>query len=108
MRVFTKKAFKFVRTPGGEFVTTKALNFADLPDWVVNDPMFGWAKSEGSIEVIESRSDELKAERSVTDQTPVEPEEEDEEDEEVEAGDADEEQDEDESSRSPRRLRKNK
>lgn len=108
MRVFTKKAFKFVRTPGGEFVTTKALNFTDLPDWVVNDPMFGWARAEGSIEVIESRSDELKAERSVTDQTPVEPESGDEDEEEVGAGEADEEENEDESQHSPRKLRRNK
>ena len=104
MRVFTKKAFKFVQTPGGEFVTTKALSFTDLPDWVVKDPLFSWAKAEGSIEVIESRSDELKAERSVTDQPPVETGEDDEDGDEVEAGEADEEGD--ESQHSPRKLRR--
>ena len=75
MRVFTKKSFRFVHPSGEKSVVTKALSFTELPDWVVKDPMYEWALADGDIEVIQSRSDELKAEKAVTQAPPVESEE---------------------------------
>ena len=72
MRVFTKKSFRFVHPSGDKSVVTKALAFSDLPEWVTKDPMFGWAKSDGDIEVIQSRSDELQVEKEQS-ETSVDP-----------------------------------
>jgi hypothetical protein len=60
MRIFTKKAFKF--RGEDKAVTTAALSFADVPDWVKKDPIFPLAVTEGSIELIESKADERQIE----------------------------------------------
>lgn len=69
MRVFAKKSFEFKRygeKDGQKVVTEKVTTFCfafcDLPDWVENDPMFGWAKKDGDIEIIQDRKDERAAE----------------------------------------------
>lgn len=69
MRVFAKKAFQFTQygeKDGMKVVvqtaTTSPLQFCDLPDWVDKDPMFGWAKADGDIELIQTKADEKEAE----------------------------------------------
>jgi hypothetical protein len=71
MRVFAKKAFEFVNwgeKDGQKVVveraTTSPFSFCDLPDWVKNDPMFGWARKDGDIEIIQTKADEKAAELS--------------------------------------------
>ena len=61
IKVFAKKTFEFTGygTQGGQKValakaTTTPLSFCELPDWVVNDPLFGWAQKDGDLKVIES------------------------------------------------------
>ncbi|MHB9004718.1 MAG: hypothetical protein ACYC6C_11765 [Coriobacteriia bacterium] len=68
-RVFARKSFEFVRREKkdgvmvvAESVTTSPLSFVNLPDWVVNDPMYTWARNDGDIEVMQSREDEKVAE----------------------------------------------
>lgn len=51
MRVFSKKNFTFTNPESKEKASVKALVFSNLPDWVQHDPLFGWAKQEGSLEV---------------------------------------------------------
>lgn len=70
MRIFTKKAFEFKNTEGGTFVTTP-LSIEDAPDWIVADPLFGWAKEDGNLQVIESKQDEKKVENDATNAPPA-------------------------------------
>jgi len=65
MRVFAKKAFEFTQwgeKEGQKVVVEKAttlpFSFCDLPDWVQYDPMFGWARKDGDIEIVQSKEDE--------------------------------------------------
>jgi len=70
IRVFPRKHFAFVqrsRTDDGKIVVagkveTKPLEMIDLPAWVKDDPMFGWAVKDGSIEVLRDREAEIRAE----------------------------------------------
>lgn len=66
MRIFTKKAFEF-KNADGEKVVTRPLDFADVPDWVVNDPIFGWGKKDGDITVAETSKEEAAAEKAAED-----------------------------------------
>lgn len=57
IRVFTKKAFRFMNpdqnAPDNErFVDTKPLAFAELPEWAAKDKMFEWAQADGDLEVM--------------------------------------------------------
>lgn len=58
MRIFTKKAFKFQDRANGKHVSTKHLQFADVPDWVERDLIFQWGVADGDIEIINSRKAE--------------------------------------------------
>jgi len=73
VRVFAKKSFEFSRRElkdgmmvVAEKATTIPLAFKDLPDWVVNDPMFGWARADGDIEIIQGKAAEKAAELGAT------------------------------------------
>lgn len=55
MRIFTKKAFKFMNRENGSFVRTQPFSFQDVPEWVKKDPIFALAIKEGSIETIETK-----------------------------------------------------
>ncbi len=39
-----------------EIYSPEILAFEDAPDWIADDPLFGWAKADGSIEVSEDTS----------------------------------------------------
>lgn len=60
MRIFTKKSFEF-KNADGEKVTTRPLDFADVPDWVTSDPLFAWGKKDGDITVTGTAQDEKAA-----------------------------------------------
>lgn len=68
MRIFAKKAFRF--RGGDKAVSVAALSFADVPDWVKKDPIFALAVKEGSIELISSKADEKKVEKTGTGKPP--------------------------------------
>lgn len=53
VRVFAKKAIGFRNHETNQIIPVRALDFAELPDWVTQDPMFDWAKADGTIDVIE-------------------------------------------------------
>lgn len=55
MRIFTKKAYKFIDRENGASVKTTPFSFHDVPEWVKNDPIFVLAVKEGAIEAIESK-----------------------------------------------------
>lgn len=52
MRVFSKKNLEFKNPAGSEKVRLRTMEFANLPEWAVKDPLFLWAKAEGSLEVM--------------------------------------------------------
>jgi hypothetical protein len=64
LRIFTRKAFKFVNHESGESVTTTPLAFAEVPEWAKEDQMFDWGVTDGDIEIIESKQDESNLEKS--------------------------------------------
>lgn len=74
MRIFTKKAYKFLDRQTGASVKTRPFEFADVPDWVQNDPIFALARKEKSIEVIETkeRQKELEMDPTANQQLPLE------------------------------------
>lgn len=74
MRIFTKKAFKFLDRQTGASVKTRPFEFADVPDWVRRDPIFALARKEKSIEVIETkeRQKELEMDPTANQQLPPE------------------------------------
>lgn len=53
VRIFAKKAIGFRNHETNQVIPVRALDFAELPDWVTQDPMFDWAKADGTIDVIE-------------------------------------------------------
>ena len=72
MKLYSKKTIEFTRyeqnsgitSVGEKFIVHPGLdNIIDAPDWIVNDPMFGWAKDSGDIQVFESSSEIKKAEK---------------------------------------------
>ncbi len=65
MRIFTKKSFEF-KNADGEKVITRPLDFADVPDWAKQDPIFGWGVADGDITVTETVKDEAAAEKKAT------------------------------------------
>lgn len=61
IRAFCKKnlAFTHPSEPNTQF-KVKMMDFTTLPDWVAKDPLFTWAKQEGSLEVLEEKQAEPK------------------------------------------------
>lgn len=53
VRIFAKKAIGFRNHETNQVIPVRALDFAELPDWVTQDPMFDWAKADGTIDVID-------------------------------------------------------
>ena len=51
MRIFTKKAFQFEKQ-NMPAITTKAMSFQDVPDWVKDTLLFELALKDGSVQVI--------------------------------------------------------
>ena len=51
MRIFTKKAFQFEKQ-NMSTITTKAMTFQDVPDWVKNTLLFELALKDGSVQVL--------------------------------------------------------
>lgn len=51
MRVFSKKKFEFTNSETGDKAKIDIAEFGNLPEWVNGDPLFLWAKAEGSLEV---------------------------------------------------------
>ena len=60
MRVFAKKRLEFKNRDTGATAATSILDFCDLPDWAVKDPLYQWAKASGDLEEL----NEKKAARS--------------------------------------------
>lgn len=53
IRVVSKKSLGFRNIDDNSIVTVRPLVFAELPDWVVNDPLYRWATADGALEVVE-------------------------------------------------------
>lgn len=53
VRIFARKAVGFRNHETNQIIPVRALDFAELPDWVEKDPMFDWAIQDGTIDVID-------------------------------------------------------
>lgn len=56
MRVFTKKTLEFKNRETGKTVRTPVLDFCDLPEWAIKDPLYGWAKADGDLEELATKA----------------------------------------------------
>lgn len=54
MRILSRKKLEFRTDDEGLAVTVEPLVFTEVPESAKNDPMFGWALADGTIEVIET------------------------------------------------------
>lgn len=61
MRILSRKKLEF-RTGEGSTITVEPLVFTDVPESAKNDPMFGWALADKTIEVIETLAQQKKLE----------------------------------------------
>ncbi|GLG02171.1 hypothetical protein Alches_22120 [Alicyclobacillus hesperidum subsp. aegles] len=67
MRIFAKKAYKFHHPTGAEApVSVRVLDFTDVPDWVQHSTMFQWALEDETVTVVNSKADEIAAEKAAT------------------------------------------
>jgi len=71
MRIFSKKAFLFIRpdakldmaNAGKETkVRVSPMQFADVPDWVDEDPLFSMAMADNDIEIVSGKAKEKEIE----------------------------------------------
>lgn len=69
VRIFSRKAIGFRNHDTNQVITVRALDFAELPDWVEKDPMFGWAKADSTIDVIDGSGP--KTEKTVPQGSPA-------------------------------------
>lgn len=64
VRLISKKKIAFRNpAPTGEkdkLLTVEPYKFETLPDWVVNDPMYAWAKAAGTIDVADDSAENKK------------------------------------------------
>lgn len=78
MKVFSKKNFEFANPANSEKVRLKTMEFANLPEWAAKDPLFLWAKAEGSLEVMgedKPAKSKSQAKREAIQKEPEKPEE---------------------------------
>lgn len=61
MRILSRKKLEF-RVGDGSTIVVEPLVFSTVPESIKEDPMFGWALSDGSIEVIETVEQQKKLE----------------------------------------------
>lgn len=61
MKIFTKKAFRFDMS-GQKSITTKAMEFKTVPDWVKDTLIFKLASKDGTIQEIVSKKQSLALE----------------------------------------------
>jgi hypothetical protein len=62
MRILSRKKLEFRTDDKGSTITVEPLVFSEAPESIKNDPLFGWALSDGSIEVIETVAQQKKLE----------------------------------------------
>lgn len=55
MFLFSRKALGFRNPDTNEIVYVRQGDVTEVPDWVAHDPLYKWAKAEGSIDVIEKQ-----------------------------------------------------
>lgn len=60
--VFANKALLFRNPRGNEEAAIKAQDIKQMPDWIVNDPLFNLAKTDGSITAMEGNKESKKIE----------------------------------------------
>ena len=51
VNLIAKKKIGFRNGDTGEVVVASPLEYASLPDWIIKDPMYEWAKADGTITV---------------------------------------------------------
>ena len=60
INLIAKKRIGFTNRETKEVLIAEPLVYATMPDWIVNDPIYNWAKEDGSIEVIEDKKSTKK------------------------------------------------
>ena len=52
IRVLSKKALGFRNLDDNTLVTIRPLVLSEVPEWVVKDPIYKWALSDGTLDVL--------------------------------------------------------
>lgn len=60
--VFANKSLLFRNPKGNEEAEIKARDIKQMPDWIVNDPLFELAKADGSITAMDGNKENKKIE----------------------------------------------
>lgn len=55
MFLFSRKALGFRNLDTNEIIYVRKGDVTEVPDWVSHDPLYKWAKAEGSIDVVEKQ-----------------------------------------------------
>lgn len=68
MRIFTKVRYVFFPPKGveGQEVEAAYMGFSDVPDWVKDNKQFKRGIADGTIEIINTREQQLRAENTGT------------------------------------------
>lgn len=67
MRIFSKRALRFHHPKDNqESAFVQSQSFADVPDWVEDSAMFKLASQDETVTVIESKKDEIAAEKGTS------------------------------------------
>jgi len=62
MRILSRKKLQFKTDAKGSTVIVEPLVFTEVPESAKQDPMYGWALADGTIEVIETIQQQKKLE----------------------------------------------
>ena len=63
INLIAKKRIGFTNRETKEVLIAEPLVYTTLPDWITNDPIYDWAKKDGSIEVIEAKKSKEKIDK---------------------------------------------
>lgn len=55
VKLIAKKRIGFTNRETKKVLIAEPLVYTTMPDWILNDPIYDWAKKDGSIEVVEDK-----------------------------------------------------
>ena len=70
MRIISKQSLGFRNQETNQIVYVRPLEISTVPDWVANDLMYIWAKTEGIIEDVEKPIQAAMVNTTVEDDSP--------------------------------------
>lgn len=60
IKLIAKKKIGFTNRETKKVLIAEPFAYATMPDWITKDPIYNWAKLDGSIEVVEEKTDKIE------------------------------------------------